>query len=308
MTSVVSYPDRGNYGDSKYRGNTSGHIIVDMLEQFYPSKNQPTQKIILDINEGSGTTGDVVAHMNKTRGIEEFLYHGFDLRDGHSFLSTDYIDLMGGKTADFSFSHMPYHDMIKYSGNMWGEGAHEDDTSHCASVDEFLEKSNVALLNQRESTSDNGGIYTTLIGDMKRQGRLWSFQSDFIKMLPKDELVNVVIKMQHNTQSGNRSYTGGFIPIMHEYLLIYKKRAKTLVQVSLELANDAKKTIAKTWRVYIRLAMIKLGGEARLSDIYDAVAGLLPKEATERNKNIKAKIRQQLQLHFTNVERGVWGI
>ena len=34
-SSVVSYPDRGHYGNSKYRGNTTGHIIVQFLETFH---------------------------------------------------------------------------------------------------------------------------------------------------------------------------------------------------------------------------------------------------------------------------------
>ena len=35
MQSIVSYKDRGNFGDSKYRGNCTGYIIKDLLNQFY---------------------------------------------------------------------------------------------------------------------------------------------------------------------------------------------------------------------------------------------------------------------------------
>lgn len=35
--SVVSYPNRGNFGDSRYRGNCTGHIIVDLIETYLPA-------------------------------------------------------------------------------------------------------------------------------------------------------------------------------------------------------------------------------------------------------------------------------
>ena len=35
MESVVSYMERGQYGNSKYRGNCSGFVIKDLIKQFY---------------------------------------------------------------------------------------------------------------------------------------------------------------------------------------------------------------------------------------------------------------------------------
>lgn len=49
-SNIVSYPDRGPWGDSKYRGNTSGWLIRDLIEFFQP-------KSVLDPMEGSRTTG-----------------------------------------------------------------------------------------------------------------------------------------------------------------------------------------------------------------------------------------------------------
>jgi len=37
MQSIVSYKDRGPYGNSSYRGNCTGHIIKDIIQQFYPN-------------------------------------------------------------------------------------------------------------------------------------------------------------------------------------------------------------------------------------------------------------------------------
>lgn len=35
MESVISYVERGNYGNSLYRGNCSGYVIRDLIKQFY---------------------------------------------------------------------------------------------------------------------------------------------------------------------------------------------------------------------------------------------------------------------------------
>jgi hypothetical protein len=56
--------------------------------------------------------------------------------------------------------------MIEYSGSVYGKEKIIGDTSHCNSVEEFISKSQVMLLNQREATKE-GGIYCTLIGDQR---------------------------------------------------------------------------------------------------------------------------------------------
>ena len=37
--SVVSYPDRGHWGKSSYRGNCTGRIIKDFLESYMKRKD-----------------------------------------------------------------------------------------------------------------------------------------------------------------------------------------------------------------------------------------------------------------------------
>ncbi len=196
--------------------------------------------------------------------------------------------------------------MIQYSGQVWGKEPVDGDTSLCG-VDEFLEKSQVMLLNQREATR-NGGIYTSLIGDMRKQGEYRSFQADFIQMMPKSELLNVVIKVQHNMMSNSTQYSGArFIPITHEYLIIWKKTAKSLFAITWDKAKEIKGHIASTWRSAIRIALMKLGGKATLKNIYKEVEAIA-KHLIKNNANWQAKVRQQLQLHYTNVQRGVWAI
>jgi hypothetical protein len=290
MKSVVSYPDRGQWGKSSWRGNTSGHIIVDMIEHFQP-------KLFVDACEGSGTSGDVCREM----GIE---YVGLDLYKGNDF-TKDFILSTLPRPADICFTHPPYHNMIEYSGKVYGNSAIDGDTSRCLSPEEFVSKSQVMLMNQREATR-NGGIYATLIGDHRKNGEFRSYQSDFIQMMPKNELLSVTVKLQHNCLSDNRQYNGNFIPIVHEYLLLWKKKQASLFAVSFDIASELTKRVATTWRNAIRIAMMKLQ-QASLSEIYAEVEKVAV-NLIANNPNYKAKIRQTLQKHFTNVERGVWAV
>lgn len=236
MKSVMSFPERGNYGNSNWRGNTSGYVIKELIEHFNP-------RLFVDACEGSGTSKDVCKEM----GIE---YVGLDLYKGQDF-TKDYILTQLPRPADICFTHPPYHDMIAYSGSVYGKEILMGDTSHCRNVEEFISKSQVMLMNQREATKE-GGIYCTLIGDQRGgslgKGNFRSYQSDFIQMMPKEELLSVAIKLQHNCMSDTRVYNGSFIPIMHEYLLIWKKKAKSLFAISFDIASELQSRVATTWR------------------------------------------------------------
>lgn len=296
-SSVVSHPTRGQGGSSSYRGNAGANFMEDVI--LFGSENTKTNlrdMLFVDANEGSGTSRDVAARL----GCQ---YVGLDLMHGNDFTRDSIITELP-RPAEMVFTHPPYAEMIEYSGQQWGAEMLANDLSNPKiSKEEFLEKSQVMLMNQREATRD-GGLYATLIGDMRKKGQYWSFQSDYQQMMPKSELISVAIKMQHNCVSGGRSYGGSFVPITHEYLLIWKKKAASLYAVGFEIASDAKKKVAMTWRSIIRVVMMNLQ-TASLSDIYaeaEKVAGSL----IANNANYKAKIRQTLQKHFTNVERGVW--
>ena len=294
MKSVMSFPERGNYGNSNWRGNTSGYVIKELIEHFNP-------RLFVDACEGSGTSKDVCKEM----GIE---YVGLDLYKGQDF-TKDYILTQLPRPADICFTHPPYHDMIAYSGSVYGKEILMGDTSHCRNVEEFISKSQVMLMNQREATKE-GGIYCTLIGDQRGgslgKGNFRSYQSDFIQMMPKEELLSVAIKLQHNCMSDTRVYSGSFIPIMHEYLLIWKKKAKSLFAISFDIASELQSRVATTWRNAIRIVMMKLQ-KANLNTIYNEIEKVAA-SLIANNPNYKAKIRQTLQKHYNNVERGVWSL
>ena len=75
LTTVVSYPERGEGGSNKYRGNCSPKLISDLIAHF-------NLKEICDYMCGSNTTGDAAASMGITS-------HTYDLHSGFDLLHCD---------------------------------------------------------------------------------------------------------------------------------------------------------------------------------------------------------------------------
>lgn len=102
-SSIVSYRNRGPYGNSKYRGNCSGYLIADLLDYYQPKR-------FVEVFAGGGTGADVA----KSKGIRS-IHLDLNPQFGGWNALTD--DIPTG--ADLIFSHPPYHSMVVYSGNMW---------------------------------------------------------------------------------------------------------------------------------------------------------------------------------------------
>jgi len=291
MNSIWSYPERGEWGNSKYRGNCSGYIYRDLFNALQP-------EFVVDPCVGSGTSVDVARDMN----IKAV---GLDLHSGFNLLRDSILNTVG-READLCISHFPYHSMVLYSGVMY-PGEHRDDLSRCESVDDFLEKAHLALLNQRDATAP-GKYYATLIGDHRSKGEYRSYQAEFIARMPSSELRSVIVKAQHNCVSDTRSYKPGFaggLPrISHEYLLVWQRPSKTGVLLTLRgLASQNRARAISTWRSIVRMALIALGGRAKLASIYEYVSSSAP-ERLKANPNWQPKIRQTLQLGNAFVRKG----
>lgn len=207
MNSILSYPSRGPYGKSYYRGNCSGYLIRDILNHYRP-------KNFLECFAGGGTGFDVARELGYTNSIHLDLNERF----GNFNLLTDEIPY----GADLVFSHPPYWNIIQYSGknNVWGDKSHKDDLSHIHNYDEFVHKLNVINKKIYDSIA-TGGRHAFLIGDVRRKGKYYSIIKD---MAWFGELEAHLIKVQHNTRSSNKRYSNyNFIPIAHEHLLVFKK-------------------------------------------------------------------------------------
>jgi hypothetical protein len=289
-SSIISYPNRGPWGHAAYRGNCSGFVQKLLIDFFKPS-------YFVDPAEGGGTSRDVCRQM----GIK---YTGLDLKSGFNLLKDNLKDRMEG-SPDFIFFHPPYGEMIQYSGNMWGT-PHCDDLSRCGNSDNFLSKLEVALMNIYDPLKQ-GGHYAVLIGDMRKNGEYISWQADIIG-LGLGKLKNVLIKAQHNCLSNNTSYSSSFIPIQHEYLLVFVKDQQIISfgQLLIQKEGRIARRLAGTWKQIVYQTLQELGGKATIEETLSAV---LKRIDPQGNQHVAAKIRQTLQNPmFFRVAQGQYAI
>lgn len=296
MNSIISYPDRGPWGDSKWRGNCSGHVLKDLFLQLKP-------KTFVDCMVGSGTSVEVASEMG-------ILAKGLDLHQGFNAVNDSILNAVGYQ-SDLVFSHPPYGSMLHYANEVWKGATPAQlaaDLSRCASDTEFHEKMQAVLLNQRDATLP-GQHYATLIGDYRQNGRYVSYQAEMIARMPTSELAAVIVKAQHNCVSDSRTYANMRYPrIMHEYLIIWRKASMPLIVLLGKVAREQAERVRATWKAVINLVLQRLGGKANLKAIYDEVARAAP-EKIAQNPSWQAKVRQVLNSttdRFASSERGVW--
>lgn len=307
MNSVLSFPERGPWGDSRYRGNCSGHVVRETLYHFRPA-------LFVDVAEGGGTSRQVAEEIQR-KGDFPLEYVGLDLRYGQSVLHpiTGHLP----RRANHIFFHPPYWNIIPYSGpkGMWGrDGApHPEDLSRDMPYEEFLYLMQQAGTNIYEGV-ERGGYYSILIGDIRKGGQYYFVSSDLTQILP-GKLDSVQIKVQHNCVSDARRYNGEgrLIRIMHEYLLHFRRDDLFfgMLDATLKASRQLKRLSHALWNSLITTALKRLGGRGALADIYRVIEEMAPEETRERKReNWQAKIRQLLQFgdFYQPLDRGVWSL
>lgn len=294
LSSVVSYPERGPFGQSSYRGNTTGYLIQDLIETFQP-------RYVCDPAKGSDTTGDVIASMNRQGYSIE--YCGLDLHSGFDLL-TDSLSARLKRPADLIFYHPAYFSMVKYSGEVWGKQPHPSDLSRCESYEDFLCKLQRTLINIYEGVK-RGGHYAVQIGDLRNAGTYYPMQAHLVAIAP-GKLENIIIKRQHNCTSDRRSYNSQIIRIEHEYLITFKRDGVVIGAFDATLATSERLRMFSncTWRAIVEYAFEHFGNRASLNELYQ----FIEERAHTRIKSIhwKEKIRQTVQSVAVRLERGVY--
>ena len=294
LTSIVSYPERGEGGNNRYRGNCSPKLIEDLICFFKPNE-------ICDYMCGSGTTK---AAADKC-GIQSKLY---DLHSGFDIMNSDIKE-----RPEFIFWHPPYWDIIKYSDvmykasdvqNRYGYDPRKLDLSRIPNWEQFVEAMNYAMMKQFASL-EKGGRMAVLMGDIKKRGKLYSMLAEIIK---PGTLENIIIKAQHNCFSDNTQYSGSFIPILHEYVMIVRKDTPLLVPVIVakEIRADIRDMAGATWRDVVAAVLEECTEAVTLTYIYEQIE---PHKKAQNNKHWREKIRQTLQInpnHFHHTDRGMW--
>lgn len=294
--SILTSPERGPWGDPNWRGNCSGSTYQHLFHLLRP-------RTFVDPMVGSGTSTQVAQEMN----IEAL---GLDLHSGFNILRhriRDHLPAHWKNQADLMLSHPPYHDMVVYSGSVWGE-PHPDDLSRCASVDDFLEKLTQAVLNQRDATRQ-GGVYGVILGDLRRQGEYHALTSDLQAALPRRERRAILIKTQHNVSSAQQAYGHlRFGRIEHEYVLLCE-RSQGDVYYALAVAQRQQQADSRrTWKAVVRHAVMTLSRTRfTVNDVYNSVFDTAP-ERVRSSPHWQAKVRQVLQ-QLPEVKgdgRGTW--
>ena len=274
MQSIVSYKNRGSFGDSKYRGNCTGYIIKDLIQHFYPTSKP---KKFVEIFSGGGTGKDVANELNITNSLHLDLNNGWDAL-------VDEIPT----GSDFIFSHPPYWDIISYESQR--NAYSKNDLSNEMPYEEFIHKLNI--INEKIYHSLlYGGRHAILVGDIRKQGKYYSIIKDMDWF---GDIESHIIKIQYNCVSDNKIYSNNnFIPIRHEHLLIFKKnrvwlfnkKSTNTIQINIMEATNI------TWRDLIQATLEYLKNKATIDDIYNI---LVKSKKAENNNHVREKIRQIL--------------
>ena len=296
LTSIVSYPERGAGGNNRYRGNCSPKLVEDLIGFFKPQE-------ICDYMCGSGTTKAAADKL----GIKSRIY---DLHSGFDIMNCDIQE-----RPEFIFWHPPYWDIIKYSDVMYKAADVKDkygydpmplDLSRIPDWERFVQAMNYAMMKQF-SALEKGGRMAVLMGDIKKKGKLYSMIAEIVK---PGTLENIIIKAQHNCFSDSVEYSGKFIPILHEYVMIVRKDNPMLIPVIMTKTSemDIRDMPGATWRDVVAAVLEECSGAVSLKYLYEQIE---PHKKAQANKWWKEKIRQTLQCnpeHFNHDGRGLWSL
>lgn len=303
---ILSFPNRGPWGDSRYRGNCSGWIPAYFINKYHAKR-------VAEVFAGSGTTYDVCRDM----GVR---YVGIDLnpnppRDG--ILSMDILDDAmelpdGFYDADMVFLHPPYpsiHD-VRYAGNMWQD---TDGTRILRDIQEMNFEDGMKAVNHAVLRAYNampaGSYEVCLVGEIRAKGE---YRSMMQNLAIPGILHQTFIKLQHNTVSGRRTYSGSsdFALTGHEMIAVIKKPSgyELAFVMPKRYSMDIRDSQMATWKDVVMAAVRNLGGASNNEEIY---AALEHHAKAAANVNWKAKIRQTLQKLaqsglITHVGTGQW--
>lgn len=299
-STILSFPDRGPWGDARYRGNCSGWVQVFLIWKYRVRK-------FAELFAGSGTGSDVCRDM-------EVPYIGADLNPNPvrpdimsvNAITDEVPDAF--RTADMVFMHPPYGAEIgiPYAGSQWEDAGGKLAGSDLGQMPwkEFMSTLNGVIM-KYYAALEKGAQMSVLMGDVRRKGHFYSMLTDIVK---PGEMQQLIVKAQHNCVSNGRTYANrGFVPIEHEFLMVLKKPDGFLIGYSIpkEYSVDIRDSKTATWTDVV-FAVVNGKDECTLTYLYTQIEGCGKAKA---NPHWKEKIRQVLNQHpalFHQKQRGVW--
>lgn len=290
---ILSFPDRGPWGNPKYRGNFSGWIPASILVRYGCQS-------VSEIFAGGGTTSDLCKDL-------EIPYCGIDLNPNPVRADITAMDILdynqelpdGFYEADLQMLHPPYPSIndIHYSNGMW-----KDDKGLVnADIQEMSWEKGMHAVNQAVmrgyAAMPKGAYQAIVVGDIRRKG---IFRSMLTNLTLPGEQVQILVKAQHNTVSGNRTYNNNrFFFIEHEFVVIIKKPSGYEITfiIPKHYIMDIRDSQSATWKDVVYAVLRQLGTSVSLDTIYKEIE---PHKKAQGNPHWKAKVRQTLQILAQN--------
>jgi hypothetical protein len=288
-TTILSFSERGPWGDPRYRGNCSGWVIAYFLWKY-------GVKSMAELFAGSGTGSDVCRDMG-------IAYTGIDLnpeptrKDIISMdIMDDSIDLPPGfYEADMIFAHPPYPSIngIRYAGSMWkGKGLEEKDIQQMP-WEKGMNAVNHAVL-RGYSAMPAGSYEVVLVGEIRTKGE---YHSMFRSLAIPGILHQTFIKMQHNTISMGRTYssTSDYAMTGHEMIAVIKKPSGYEIAFVMpkRYAIDIRNSRSATWKDVV-MSVIRESRQPAVTYQY-VTKQIEGYEKARTNNHLAEKIRQTLQ-------------
>lgn len=233
LTTLFSIPERGPFGNHKYRGNYSGDVLIKLLK--FLQRSGIKQPYVYDPMEGGKTSRDVC-------GALQLPYIGSDIHQGFDVVNDDFHDT----GFDLVMLHYPYWKMIDYAADL---------PRHMQSMDmsrmswkQFI----AAVSHVNIKAAAHSRYVAVLVGDMAMKGHIKSIQREMAWI---GQPIRHFFKVQHNAMSYRTKYKGDFIPIVHEHLLLFKTDYKPVGQLWILMPGQYKLIDADayvTWKTAVK--------------------------------------------------------
>lgn len=194
---VLSFPDRGPWGNNQYRGNCSGYIHAFLIDQY-------NVDFMAEMYAGGGTGYDVCKDM----GVR---YVGCDLNPHpvrpNIFVCNALTDEIPEEfsEADFIFQHMPYPEIgIKYAGSEYADPEEKLKTQDIGQMDfkrGMMANNKVTM--KLYNVMAPGAKMGILCGNVRKKGK---YHDMMLSLALPGEVIQNIVKMQHNCVSNGRTY------------------------------------------------------------------------------------------------------
>ncbi|WP_156922289.1 hypothetical protein [Cohnella thermotolerans] len=274
LTTLISVPERGRFGNAKYRGNYAGEVLIRLIR--FLQANGIQRPYIYDPMVGGGTSRDVAEALGLSYIVDD-IHNGFDV------VNDDFHDT----GFDLVMLHYPYWKMIDYAADLPPELQKQDMSR--MEWREFIE----AVSHVNYKAAAHGRFVAVLVGDIAVKGGIKSIQRE---MAWPGMPVRHIIKVQHNAESFRKTYNGKFIPIVTEHLLLFRTDYQPGGEMWVLVPAQYKKIDIDqyvTWKTAVKKVIRQLD-EITPTTVCEGIRKLFPVKLRKTNTP-EATVRRTLQ-------------